>query len=419
MTGNVDGAPLAIVAVNLDSSNHVIWADGHLPKPPVKIVTDRGELWCYRHPGPDIRVPTGSKLRGAPITIVGDHEQIVVPPSMHSGGHQYSMTGSWHVLRDSEPFDPALIAPRVSNHETFADIVGNLPKTKEAFGWLGCYAYRQGITQSIREQINDPAMLEHYDSGSQVAGLGHRVAKPEDVPDAVRKRLERALKEPAKSKVVVVEEMEFRVSKLVRRPIIDRSHFEITLIGNMSDAVTIRIPDGRTLNSYALMRGLATEAGFFMPPASQSSNRGWAEALKEAWPRMEVRPIDPEEAAATACREIIYREVYNAGAELATTKADMEIGKLARFGDFMAIVPEILIKAVRKHLHEDNLDRPTITRAADSVGRREIWGEFPDGKVRVWAFPMTREDEGPEHDNTAADPNQGTLVDPTSSRPAV
>jgi hypothetical protein len=111
-TGRVEGAPLQVVVVDLDSPEALAWAREHLPPTPMRTATASGEHWYYRAPNTG-KIPNkcrftlenGQKLE---IDVRGDNGNVVVAPSLHPSGHVYSEPESWDALdKDTIPtYDP-------------------------------------------------------------------------------------------------------------------------------------------------------------------------------------------------------------------------------------------------------------------------------------------------------------------------
>lgn len=103
-TGRVEGAPLQVIVVDLDSQHALEWAAKHLPETPMRTRTSHGEHWFYRCPPHDTKIPnkcrfttqSGEKLE---IDIRGDGGNVVVAPSVHPTGHVYSEIEPWSALR--------------------------------------------------------------------------------------------------------------------------------------------------------------------------------------------------------------------------------------------------------------------------------------------------------------------------------
>lgn len=119
-TGRVDGAPLQVIVVDLDSAEALAWAkSGALPSTAMRTQTAKGEHWYYRYPENSVKVanrcritlPSGDKLE---IDIRGDGGNVVVAPSVHYSGVQYTECEPWDQINLSEipVYDPSWLDGR-------------------------------------------------------------------------------------------------------------------------------------------------------------------------------------------------------------------------------------------------------------------------------------------------------------------
>lgn len=98
-TGFVEGAPLCVVVVDLDSPEALEWGRAKLPATPLRTLTGKGEHWYYRRPV-DGKVSNKTKVRLAngdriAIDIRGDGGNVVVAPSAHPSGVIYREASPW------------------------------------------------------------------------------------------------------------------------------------------------------------------------------------------------------------------------------------------------------------------------------------------------------------------------------------
>lgn len=113
-TGRVEGAPLQVVVVDLDSDKAVEWARASLPQTPMRTKTSHGEHWFYQYPEHIAKInnkckltlPDGTKLE---LDVRGDNGNVVVAPSLHPSGHVYSEVEPWDgaTLATVPMYDPA------------------------------------------------------------------------------------------------------------------------------------------------------------------------------------------------------------------------------------------------------------------------------------------------------------------------
>lgn len=106
-TGLVEGAPVSVIAVDLDSAEALTWAREHLPATPWATITRKGEHWYYLHPGPGHVLPNKAKVGKIALDIRGDGGNVVCAPSTHPEGHVYAEREPWQKGAELPTFDPA------------------------------------------------------------------------------------------------------------------------------------------------------------------------------------------------------------------------------------------------------------------------------------------------------------------------
>ena len=110
---NVTGTISRLVVVDGDSTEGLAWMRQHLPIPPMRTQTYKGEHWYYRHPGVFIKNKTRIKT-GDPaikIDVRGDGGYVVGPGSLHYNRIRYTRLGEWPPVDDLPIFDPAWLVP--------------------------------------------------------------------------------------------------------------------------------------------------------------------------------------------------------------------------------------------------------------------------------------------------------------------
>lgn len=118
-TGRVEGAPLQVIVVDLDSEAALQWAMTSLPYTPIKTCTSHGEHWFYKYPENVDKIPNkcrfttaeGTKLE---IDVRGDGGNVVVAPSLHPSGHVYRELTPWNEFEDDALpyYDPSWLDGR-------------------------------------------------------------------------------------------------------------------------------------------------------------------------------------------------------------------------------------------------------------------------------------------------------------------
>ncbi len=110
-TGRVPGAPLNVIAVDLDSIDALTWAETNLPQTDIKTRTSKGQHWLYR--APQGRIGNRAHIAGLTIDLRADGGQIVSPGSIHGTGFTYSAVLPWTIerLADMPLFDPQWFGP--------------------------------------------------------------------------------------------------------------------------------------------------------------------------------------------------------------------------------------------------------------------------------------------------------------------
>jgi|JI6StandDraft_1071083.scaffolds.fasta_scaffold04895_3 hypothetical protein len=94
-TGRVDGASVALVAVDLDNLERVEWAQANLKPTLARSYTAKGEHHLYLHPGPHFTIRNEVKIAGFDIDLRGDFGNLVIPPSIHPRGEMYLGLVPW------------------------------------------------------------------------------------------------------------------------------------------------------------------------------------------------------------------------------------------------------------------------------------------------------------------------------------
>lgn len=115
--GLVEGAPLQVVVVDLDSAEALAAAQLRLPPTPLRTLTSKGEHWYYRHPGPGHKVGNRIALGGIALDVRGDGGNVIVAPSVHpDDGSPYREAEEWtyEAVQAMPVFDNAWLAEQVS-----------------------------------------------------------------------------------------------------------------------------------------------------------------------------------------------------------------------------------------------------------------------------------------------------------------
>ena len=115
-TGNVMGARVPIVALDVDGEGAGDWIRRNIPKSPVVSLSAKGEHWLYRYPRGvkhignrvKVRVGSGEKID---LDIRADRGNLVIPPSIHPSGVIYQAEQPWtaELLSAMPVFDPSWI----------------------------------------------------------------------------------------------------------------------------------------------------------------------------------------------------------------------------------------------------------------------------------------------------------------------
>jgi hypothetical protein len=118
-TGRVDGAPLPLICVDLDSEAAIKWADAHGVVSPMASITGGGQHRFFRYPDGATKIANkcrftledGTKLE---IDVRGDGGNVVVAPSVHPSGHVYKEVVPWDQINpeDIPVYDPSWLDGR-------------------------------------------------------------------------------------------------------------------------------------------------------------------------------------------------------------------------------------------------------------------------------------------------------------------
>lgn len=112
-TGNVSGAEVSVIVVDLDSLEALLWARENLPETQIMVHTAKGQHWYYRAPPFRVGNKVSVRVEGRPeplrIDVRGDGGQAVAPSSVHGTGHRYSGVLPWtpERVRSMPLFNPA------------------------------------------------------------------------------------------------------------------------------------------------------------------------------------------------------------------------------------------------------------------------------------------------------------------------
>ncbi len=112
-TGAIAGAPVCVVAVDLDSTEALSWALRELPVPTLRTKTSKGEHWLFRLPADCGKIGNRAHIKidgkTSAIDLRGDGGQVVCAPSVHPSGFEYVQLGNWNAWGVSNlvTFDPS------------------------------------------------------------------------------------------------------------------------------------------------------------------------------------------------------------------------------------------------------------------------------------------------------------------------
>ncbi len=114
-TGNVMGARVPIVALDVDGEGAGEWVRRNIPKSPVVSKSAKGEHWLYRYPRGASHIGNRVKVRVADgkidLDIRADGGNLAIPPSIHPSGVIYQAEQPWtaELLSAMPDFDPSWI----------------------------------------------------------------------------------------------------------------------------------------------------------------------------------------------------------------------------------------------------------------------------------------------------------------------
>lgn len=274
-------------------------------------------------------------------------------------------------------------------------LLGFLPATGEVARWLGSQAGKEGKAEEIAKEIPE-GLLSEWRAGIEVGEGGTVLSRPEGITTALYQRVRRYLKHEEQEILPTDPEaaLGVRVVRLVRRPVLDRATYDLTLEHTATGVqAELRRLVGADLGSYKTVRDRAIEAGLVLLPPGKRTKGAWNDMLATAVAAATVETLDPEESITFAIREQI-REIL-ANTDRGETQDELRRGKVVIADGCVYILPKWLVSQARLKLQDDHPERVHIIDAAASLGMRELRPllEKDGSRPRVWAFPWPLQED--------------------------